>query len=68
MTYKVNILTRCENEEETAVVVAAALTAADVGRPLQNNLFVKNIKRAPTVSTIWSAIGRHERMQRKLNT
>lgn len=70
MDYKVNILTKCDNEEETAVIIAATLAAAEGSRIARSdyNLVVRNIRRMPASSPIWNRIGRHERFERKLNT
>ncbi len=70
MEYKVNVLTKCENEEETAVVIAAVLAAASEARYCRPdyNLVVRNIRRMPAGSPVWNRIGRHERFERKLNT
>ena len=68
MDYKVNVLTRCE--EEAAVVIAAALAMVGDNRITRTgyNLVVRNIRRVPATSPIWNRIGRHERFERKLNT
>jgi len=71
MDYKVNILTKCENEEEASIVIAAALSAVmdnnQRNRP-GYNLIVRKLRRLPVVSPVWNQIGRHERFERKLNT
>ena len=71
MDYKVNILTKCENEEESAVVIAATLTVVSgerYGSRPGYNLVVRNIRRIPAIAPIWNRMGRHERFERKLST
>lgn len=68
MNYKVNILTKCENEEETAVVVVAVLSVIKDNRCFdrQYNLVVKNLKRLPIRSPVWNQISRYEQFQSRL--
>lgn len=70
MEYKVNVVTKCDGEEEAAVVIAAALAMVSDNRITRTgyNLVVRNIRRVPATSPIWNRIGRHERFERKLNT
>ena len=71
MDYKVNILTECENEEETAMVIAAALSAVMDNKQRHRpgyNLVARKLRRLPVVSPVWNQIGRHERFETKLNT
>ena len=71
MNYVVNVLTPCENQEEMAVVIAAALTVVNdenkTTRP-GYNLVVRDVRRIPATVPIWGRMARHERFERKLNT
>lgn len=71
MHYEVNVLTPCENEEETAVIIAAALAAFKgenrTTRP-GHNLIVKDFRRVPVSVPAWGMMARHERFERKFNT
>jgi hypothetical protein len=71
MHYEVNVLTPCENEEEIAVVIAAALTAVNDENSttrLGYNLVVRDIRRIQATAPVWGRMARHERFERKFNT
>jgi len=71
MNYKVNILTKCENDQEISAVIAAALSVVlEENEPIgaRRSLVVKNIRRVPHHVPEWNIVGRHERFERKLNT
>ena len=66
MKYKVNILTKCENEEETVVVIAAALSTVYSDKDkTSDSLVVRNIKRNQGGLLPWNIIARHERFERR---
>jgi len=71
MNYKVNILTKCENDQEISAVIAAALSMVleEKGQKgARSGLVVKNIRRGNLRVPEWNIVGRHERFERKLNT
>ncbi|MGE5474222.1 MAG: hypothetical protein ACM3UU_08395 [Ignavibacteriales bacterium] len=65
MGYKVNVLTKCANEEETAVVIAAALSAVLSDQDKANDgLIIRKINRKQGGMLPWNIIAKRECFER----
>ena len=58
--YNVNVLTKCQDEEEMAVVISSVLAMLEDGCHIDTDLIVRKLKRTNINAPSWNTISREE--------